>query len=211
MAKLENEVLIELLETVADNKFIMGDHLVEIGVSGPNLEATLSAVAIAQAELGHARLLYNWIQELKTGKRKRIEIEKQTGKAFSTAIETEDWISLIASLYTTDVAAEVILGAISNSEFSTKTVTKMVKEQKDNITYARSWCNQLVNDKGKIPVKFKADFEKAKKEASVWLHFCQNDERLKHLGVFNEGTDVIKSFNEEMDSILPSKEPVHAK
>jgi len=210
MTNLENEVLIELLETVADNKFIMGDHLVEIGVSGPNLEATLSAVAIAQAELGHARLLYNWIQELKTGKRKRIEIEKQTGKAFSTAIETEDWISLIASLYTTDVAAEVILGAISNSEFSTKTVTKMVKEQKDNITYARSWCNQLVNDKGKIPVKFKADFEKAKMEASVWLHSCQNDDRLKHLGVFNEETDVIKSFNEEMDSILPSKEPVHA-
>lgn len=210
MANIENEVLVELLETVADNKFVMGDHLVEIGVSGPNLEATLSAVAIAQAELGHARLLYNWREELRTGERKKIEIKDQTGKAFSTAIEIEDWISLIASLFTTDTASEIILDAISESAFSTKTVTKMVKEQKANITYARSWCIQLLNDSGTIPEKIQRDLEKARAEAYDWLKTCQNDDRLRHLGIFDGETNVTETFNKQIDSIFANKEPVYA-
>ncbi|MFD1360836.1 Phenylacetic acid catabolic protein [Lentibacillus salinarum] len=211
MVNTENDVLIELLETIADNKFIMGDHLVEIGVSGPNLEASLSSVAMAQSELGHARLLYNWVEELKHGKKRKIEIKNQTGKAFSTAMDTEDWISLIASLFITNATSKVILDVVANSPYSTKTITKMVKEQKDNITYARSWCNQLANDKGNVPVKFQRDFNEAKKEAYDWLLYWENDDRLRHLEIIEKNTSLIELFNEEINSISFNEDVVYAK
>jgi len=204
----QNEVLIELLETIADNKYIMGDHLVEIGVSGPNLEATLSSVAMAQSELGHARLLYNWVEELKNGKKKKIEIKDQTGKAFQSSNETEDWISLIANLFVTNVTSKVILDAVAHSSYSTKTVTKMVKEQEDNIIYARSWSNQLLNDKGEIPVKFEKDFNKAKEEAYNWLLSWENDNRVKEAQIVDENTSLIAYFNEEMKGVSLNQDAV---
>src|SRR5699024_7481282 len=105
MGQSQTDVLIELLETIADNKYVMGDHLVEVGVSGPNLESTVSSIAMAQSELGHARLLYHWVEELKTGSKKKIDIKGQTGKSFQSANETNDWISLIANLFITNVTS----------------------------------------------------------------------------------------------------------
>lgn len=205
-----NEVLVELLETIADNKFIMGDHLVEIGVSGPNLEATISSVAMAQGELGHARLLYNWVEELKHGKKKKIEIKDQTGKAFSSAINTEDWISLIANLFVTNVTSKVILDAVANSTYSTKTITKMVREQEDNIIYARSWSNQLLNDKGSIPEKYVKDFNVVKEEAYNWLLGWENDDRIKEAKIVNEDQSLIALFHDEIKKIQLNEDVVNA-
>src|SRR5690625_1585265 len=202
MSESQTGVLIELLETIADNKYVMGDHLVEIGVSGPNLEATVSSIALAQAELGHARLLYNWVEELKTGSKKKINITGQTGKAFqSTADNTTDWISLIANLFITNITSKVILDAVASSEFSTKTITKMVREQEDNIIYARSWSNQLLADKGQIPVKFEKDYIKAKEEAYQWLSQWEQDQRIRDAKIVREGQSLLAGFEEETSQI----------
>lgn len=98
---------IETIETIADNKYILGDLLVEIGVSGPDLEATLSTIAMAQGELGHARLLYNWAFDLKGIKKQ--EIERQTGKAFTSVVAVDNWIDLIGSLYVVNVGWSLCL------------------------------------------------------------------------------------------------------
>ena len=87
MTEQNNTSLIELAETIADNKYILGDRLVEIGVSGPKLEATLSAIAMAQQELGHSRLIYRWSYDLKGINGSKVEIKDQTGKAFSKNVE----------------------------------------------------------------------------------------------------------------------------
>jgi len=204
--------VIEVLETIADNKFVMGDQLIEVGVSGPNLEATLSAVAIAQSELGHARLLYNWVYDLKNGfkKGKKPDIKAQTGKAFSKAVKTDDWISLITSLYATDVTADVVLHAIADSPVAEKmpSVKKLFGEQMEHIIYARSWCNQLANDKGKIPGKFYADFSEISKEAESWITCMKVDKRLEKLDIFDGITDPIAIFKKEMDNISLGEVPV---
>ena len=106
----------DLLETIADNKYLMGDRLVEIGISGPRLESTLSAIAMAQGELGHARLLYNWSLDLKNFKGSKPEIEKQTGKAFKFIEKVNDWCSLIAALYTINVSLDIALRAILDAD-----------------------------------------------------------------------------------------------
>lgn len=196
-----NDVLIELLETIADNKYVMGDHLAEIGVSGPTLEATISSIAMAQSELGHARLLYNWVEELKTGSKKKLDIKDQTGKAFQSAMETEDWISLIANLFITNITSKAILDAVANSEYSTKAITKMVREQEDNIIYARSWSNQLLADQGQIPEKFEEYYNKAKAEAYDWILKYEHDERVRKAKIVEGNRSLTELFDEEVRNI----------
>lgn len=196
-----NDVLIELLETIADNKYVMGDHLAEIGVSGPTIEATVSSIAMAQSELGHARLLYHWVEELKTGSKKKIDIKDQTGKAFQSAIDTEDWISLIANLFITNITSKAILDAVANSEYSTKAITKMVREQEDNIIYARSWANQLLADKGLIPEKFEEHYNRAKAEAYDWLLKYEHDDRIREARIVTKNQSLTDIFDEEVRKI----------
>jgi len=213
MVREDNQVVIEMIETIADNKFIMGDHLVEIGVSGPNLEATLASIALAQSELGHARLLYNWSYELKNEgvKGKKPEIENQTGKAFPTTINVNDWTSLIARLYTTNVASEIILDVIAASSFTEKMIVKMIQEQKENLVYAESWCNQLINDEGQIPVKFEEDFNDSAKDALDWLRTWQNDDRLVHLRITDSEKDFEDLFNNRIENVSKIQTTVQSK
>ena len=55
---------VNVLEALADDDFVAGNRLVEVGISAPELQSALAAVAIAQGELGHARHLYHWSHEL---------------------------------------------------------------------------------------------------------------------------------------------------
>src|SRR5699024_4122127 len=80
--------------------------------------------------------------------------------------------------------------------------------QMEHIIYARSWCNQLANDKGKIPGKFYADFSEISKEAESWITCMKVDKRLEKLDIFDGITDPIAIFKKEMDNISLGEVPV---
>ena len=210
MVNEDNSTLIKLIETLADNKLVLGDQLVEIGISGPNLEATLAAVSIAQSELGHARLLYNWVHELKSGgkREKRPDIQNQTGKAFATAIGSTDWLTLIASLYATNVATDIVLHAIASSSKLEKlpSFEKLLREQDEHIMYARNWCEQLTNDRGRIPVKFQSDLATSLEETADWLNGVQTSDLFERLGVSDQLTDLVTLFEQANESVVKTKE-----
>ncbi len=170
----EHISLIELGETIADNKFILGDRLVEIGISGPTLEGTLSSIAMAQQELGHSRLLYRWVSDL-TGV--KTEVKHQTGKAFQQNVEIENWVELIAGLYVTNVAADLVMRAMieANNPNVNPPFTKMLKEQQEHLIYSQSWCEQLLLDKGSIPRRCQEAIAKTAQEAKEWLIKIEND------------------------------------
>ncbi|GIN95163.1 hypothetical protein J6TS1_10330 [Siminovitchia terrae] len=194
---------IELLETIADNKFVLGDRLVEIGVSGPNLEATLAAVAMAQGELGHARLLYNWIFELKGLKSKKPNIERQTGKAFKGVVETHNWITLMASLYTVVTAVDIVLSSISEkgNDKTISRIQKLMKEQKEHIVYAQQWARQLLNDQGAIPVAFKESLNNMLPEVKHWLKEVAETTGITDSGYVVNDTSLISKFQEELNKL----------
>ncbi|GIN89093.1 Phenylacetic acid catabolic protein [Siminovitchia terrae] len=194
---------IELLETIADNKFVLGDRLVEIGVSGPNLEATLAAVAMAQGELGHARLLYNWIFELKGLKPKKPNIERQTGKAFKGVVETHNWITLMTSLYTVVTAVDIVLSSISEkgNDKTISRIQKLMKEQKEHIVYAQQWARQLLNDQGAIPVAFKESLNNMLPEVKQWLKEVAETTGITDSGYVVNDTSLISKFQEELNKL----------
>lgn len=204
MAEQNNSSLIELAETIADNKYILGDRLVEIGVSGPKLEATLSAIAMAQQELGHSRLIYRWAFDLKGVNGNKVEIKDQTGKAFSKNVEISNWIELIGGLYATNVAIDLVMRAIIEAD--TKEInhpfSKMLKEQDEHLIYSRSWCKQLLNEKGSIPARFKIALEKVTIEVVEWVKKVENDPLLVSQNIILPNTNLVTECKRRVDELL---------
>ncbi|MFB4165870.1 Phenylacetic acid catabolic protein [Alteribacillus sp. JSM 102045] len=199
----QRDPLVTLAETIADNKFIAGDRLVEIGVSGPNLEASLSSISMAQGELGHARLLYRWsydIQGLRAGK---IDIREQTGKAFKQMVNVSNWIDLIAGLYVNNTAIDLVLKELmkNKKEELNAQFDKMLSEQKEHLIYAEDWSNQLIQDKGSIPKRFEKKLDIAVSSAAAWLTDVENNEALQANGVISLGSDLTSSFKEMINAL----------
>lgn len=187
----------EVLETIADNKFIIGDRLVEVGVSGPRLESTLSAIAMAQGELGHARLLYNWVLDLQNHKGKKPEIEKQTGKAFPFTEKVDNWLSLIAALETVNICVDVVLKAIlkANKDEAVSRIQKLANEQKEHIIYAEGWSKQLLEDAEPVRKKFEEYLNEFLPQAENWLNSLREKTALVDEGYLLPDTDLAAEFN----------------
>jgi ring-1,2-phenylacetyl-CoA epoxidase subunit PaaC len=193
MANEKNLSLIFLAETIADNKLIIGDRLVEIGISGPKLEATLSSIAMAQAELGHARLIYRWAHELNGLNGSKMEIKSQTGKAFERVVDISNWVSLIAGVYVVNIAIDLVMQAIVNKDNQeiNAPFSKMLKEQHEHIIYSKNWCEQLLNDKGSVPKVFIQELEKVSVEAEQWLRKVESDNLLISNQILSENSNLV--------------------
>lgn len=194
---------IELIETIADNKYVLGDRLVEVGVSGPNLEATLAAIAMAQGELGHARLLYNWVFDLDGYTGKKPEIIEQTGKAFHGVVNVHNWISLIAALYSVNTAVNIVLKSSLDANHSkvASRVHKLIREQKEHIIYSQNWARQLLEDKGSIPRRFKESLNQVNHETEAWLKSLEQQKELFEEGYLLEGFSLSREFKEELKQL----------
>ena len=191
---------IHLLETMADNKMVLGDRLVEVGGSGPDLEATISSVALAQAELGHARLLYNWAFDLKNQGGEKPDIKEQTGKAFQCGLKIDNWITLIAGMDVISHAVDVVLHAISSSgrpELASK-ISKMMREEEEHLLFADGWAHLLLNDRGKVPVLFKEAVQAALQEAEQWLREVEGNHQLKQEGFIPQNVPLVDNFRERI-------------
>ncbi|MGA8941850.1 MAG: Phenylacetic acid catabolic protein [Thermoactinomyces sp.] len=194
---------IELLETIGDNKYVFGDKLVEVGVSGPNLEATLAAIAMAQGELGHSRLLYNWVFDLKGYKGKKPDVRGQTGKAFKGVENIHNWITLIAALYTVNTAIDLVLKSIlqANRDKVVSRVNKLMREQKEHILYSRGWAQQLLEDKGAIPRKFREGLREITPEVGDWLRKVEQKSELFVEGFLARDSKLYDRFLEELKGV----------
>lgn len=198
----ELTALIELLESIADNKFVLGDRLVEIGLGAPDIESATSAIAMAQGELGHARILYNWVSEI-AGRTKQ-DVKEQTGHAFESVEQTNSWISLIATLYTVDISQDLVLRNLleqRRSEVATK-IHKLFKEQKEHILYSKGWALELLNDEGAIPRTFKEALNKVIPEAEKWLLQVENSLPLVKAGYIAKDSNLVGQFKEQLASLL---------
>jgi ring-1,2-phenylacetyl-CoA epoxidase subunit PaaC len=203
---------INLLETIADNKYVLGDRLVEVGVSGPTLSATLAAIAMAQGELGHARLLYTWAADLKGWKGKKLEIEKQSGKAFQGMLNVCDWITLIAASYTFHTALDAVLKSLleGNHPDVITRVHKMTREQREHLMYSRNWAVQLCREQGAIPRRFRKAMEQIVPEVEEWLQSVERKVELAEEEYWRRNSLLLQSFHERIHEVsLPEGIGVH--
>lgn len=203
---------VNLIEVVADNKFMMGERLVEIGIGAPDIEASTAAIAMAQGELGHARILYNWTHDLAQKQGAKPDVKEQTGKAFQGVMDANSWIELIAALYTVDVAQDIVLLSILDArrEDVITRIHKLFKEQKEHILYSRGWATRLLNDEGAIPRKFNEALDAITPEVGNWLKELEQNQDLAAEGFILEESRLTEKFKNTLGGLRLAGDVVHA-
>jgi ring-1,2-phenylacetyl-CoA epoxidase subunit PaaC len=209
--KSEATLLRKIVETMADNKFELGDRLAKIGISAPNIEASLSSIALAQGELGHARLLYNWAFDLSGQNQDKTDVKHQTGKAFASITQIRDWISLISTLHVVNLCSKVVLQSIyqSNPKGTGSRIHKLLIEQQEYMLYSEGWMYMLLTDRGSIPEKCRDHLHSSQKEAELWLTEVQEMQELFDHGLLSKGVHLVPEFQKLLKKTTSSRDMDH--
>jgi ring-1,2-phenylacetyl-CoA epoxidase subunit PaaC len=137
--------LADLLRRLAEAKHVLGHRLALAGLSAPALEATVATVAMAQEELGHARLLYASEARLRDAAGDRdpgLALEIQTAPPDPALVPPlGDWLDVLAVLATLDAALALWLEALAahGEAWVASRARRMLDEEAAHRAYADGW------------------------------------------------------------------------
>jgi len=207
---MNKQAFITLIEGIADNKFVLGDRLAKVGFSAPDVESMLASIAMAQGELGHARLLYWWTFDLNGHVGKKPDIKNETGKSFKAVKETNGWIQLIAHFYVINAAIDVIFESLMNTDHKdvVSHVNKLFLEHKEHCIYSENWAAKLLNDQGAVPKRFENALRAIVPEVEQWL---KEIEETAELHSYFSYRDLLAKFQHSLDRVWRKEAVTDAK
>jgi ring-1,2-phenylacetyl-CoA epoxidase subunit PaaC len=134
-----------LLLVLGDNKYWLGRHLSEWAVGSPSLEVGVACAAVAQGELGQARVLYPLLEELSfpgpvdPARRARAYRVSLLDGPFPT------WPHAVAALLLVDTALTVMLEALAGGGYAalTRRVPRMLEEEAFHRDFAEGRVREL--------------------------------------------------------------------
>lgn len=196
----------ELLETIADNKFVLGDKLAEVGISAPELDASIASIALAQGELGQARHLYIWSFDLQGIER---EVVEQSGKAFPMLHAIDNWISLIAGSYVINEAVNVLVQDLLDADKPgvRAKLSKLERELLEHITFSRGWSEKMLNERGKIPETYRCALSDINSEVESWLEQVDQATNLQEEGYLT-GRGILEPYQEALAQLHTTEREV---
>jgi 1,2-phenylacetyl-CoA epoxidase catalytic subunit len=137
--------VVNLLLVLGDNKYWLGRHLSEWAVGSPSLEVGVACAAVAQGELGQARVLYPLLQELgfpgpaDPAQRARAYRVSLLDRPFPT------WPHAVAALLLVDAALTVMLEAVAGGGEAAlaRRVPRMLEEEAFHRDFAEGRVREL--------------------------------------------------------------------
>jgi ring-1,2-phenylacetyl-CoA epoxidase subunit PaaC len=138
----------EILLACADTKLLLGYHYGEWTFGTPELEAAVASCSLAQAELGHVRLLHAVLSK-HFGDDPDGLVEQRAGDAFANVAfldrPIEDWAGFVAVNYVVDHAVTRVLSSLRGSSFKPlrMSVEKMLDEERYHLHHGRGWFRTL--------------------------------------------------------------------
>jgi ring-1,2-phenylacetyl-CoA epoxidase subunit PaaC len=137
---------VNLLLVLADNKYWLGRHLSEWAVGSPSLEVGVACAAVAQGELGQARVLYPLLEELSfpgpvdPAERERTYNVAVLDRPFPT------WPHAVAALLLVDTAVTTMLEALRDGRYQAlaRRVPRMLEEEAFHWDFAEGRVHELV-------------------------------------------------------------------
>jgi ring-1,2-phenylacetyl-CoA epoxidase subunit PaaC len=168
--------LVNLLVVLADNKYWLGRHLSEWAVGSPSLEVGVACAAVAQGELGQARVLYPLLQELPFPgpvdplERRRGYHVSLLDRPFPT------WSHAVAALLLVDGAVTTMLEALAGSRYQAlaRRVPRMLEEEAFHRDFADGRVKELAGLPGGLG-RLQARVDESLEEMLCW--FGQAGER----------------------------------
>lgn len=140
-----------LLLAAADTKLLLGYHYGEWTFGTPKLEAAVASCSLAQAELGHVRLLHavlsqHWGDDSSALVNDRASHEYANIRYLDRPIP--DWPGFVAANLVVDLAVTRLLHACRNSAFQPicVNVEKILDEERYHLHHGRGWFRTLAND-----------------------------------------------------------------
>jgi ring-1,2-phenylacetyl-CoA epoxidase subunit PaaC len=137
-----------LLMACADTKLLLGYHYGEWTFGTPELEAAVASCSLAQAELGHVRLLHAVLSK-HFGDDPDTLVEERANDAYANIAfldrPIEDWAGFVAANYVVDHAVTRTLHALQGSSFKPlrMSVEKMLDEERYHLHHGRGWFRTL--------------------------------------------------------------------
>jgi ring-1,2-phenylacetyl-CoA epoxidase subunit PaaC len=138
---------VNLLVVLADNKYWLGRHLSEWAVGSPSLEVGVACAAIAQGELGQARVLYPLLDELPFPGPVD-PLERERGYHLSVLDGPfPTWPHAVAALLLVDGATTTMLAALAGGRYEAlaRRVPRMLDEEEFHWDFADGRVRELVH------------------------------------------------------------------
>jgi ring-1,2-phenylacetyl-CoA epoxidase subunit PaaC len=138
----------QLLLACADTKLLLGYHYGEWTFGTPELEAAVASCSLAQAELGHVRLLHAVLAKHFDANPDAL-IDARAPQAFASVGFLDrpiaDWAGFVAANYVVDLAVTHQLHALRDSAFKPirMSVEKMLDEERYHLHHGRGWFRTL--------------------------------------------------------------------
>ena len=148
VAALPGVALIELLESMADDEFVIGFSDSEWTGIAPLLEEDVAISSLAQDELGHAAALYGLLGEL-TGKDPDALAYDRDPEAYRHCRLLDhgrgDWAMTMARRYLYDTADGVRLEALAEGSWPplADLVGKLIREERYHQMHGAVWLDRL--------------------------------------------------------------------
>jgi 1,2-phenylacetyl-CoA epoxidase catalytic subunit len=187
--------VVNLLVVLADNKYWLGRHLSEWAVGSPSLEVGVACAAIAQGELGQARVLYPLLEELPFPgpvdplDRDRAYRVSLLDRPFPT------WPHAVAALVLVDSAVTTMLAALVGGPYEAlaRRVPRMLEEEALHWDFADGRVRELARLPGGLG-QLQARTDESMEELLCW--FGPPGERgvetLRGQGLLGRGTTELR-------------------
>jgi len=140
-----------MLLAAADSKLLLGYHYGEWTFGTPKLEAAVASCSLAQAELGHVRLLHailaqHWGDDSNALVNDRAPQEYANIRYLDQPIP--DWPGFVAVNHVVDLAVTRLLHACRTSAFQPicVNVEKILDEERYHLHHGRGWFRTLAKD-----------------------------------------------------------------
>jgi ring-1,2-phenylacetyl-CoA epoxidase subunit PaaC len=137
---------VNLLLVLADNKYWLGRHLSEWAVGSPSLEVGVACAAVAQGELGQARVLYPLLEELAFPGPVDPAERERTYNVATLDRPFPSWPHAVAALLLVDTAVTVMLEALRDGRYQAlaRRVPRMLEEEAFHWDFAEGRVHELV-------------------------------------------------------------------
>jgi ring-1,2-phenylacetyl-CoA epoxidase subunit PaaC len=165
--------LVDLVVALADNKHVLGIRYAEWCSSGPTIEAGVAATAMAQDELGHARVLYGLLEEL-PGAPRRSEHEWSSADVRTVAFldaPFSSWPDLIVANMMVDRSLAMVLETALESRYLPlrHRARKLIEEERYHAIHGRSWVVQLASEGADVRARVGDAVRRAWADTLCWF------------------------------------------
>jgi phenylacetate-CoA oxygenase PaaI subunit len=177
--------LADWLLAIADSKRVLGLRYAEWATGAPELEADVTIAAMAQYELGHARLLRGLLSKLDEDPRAEARDTEQSAWRNIATLDrpAPGWIEVVALNGLVDALLTINLTAAMNGnvEALAQRLTKAVSEEHYHTLHGEAWFERMWTAPPEITERFGAAVRNAWDDCIAWFGPVGGDNSLDRL------------------------------